>query len=206
MVCGSPYPEVVDVSRSILCPAVEVSSGHPNGAWENARIGLCRPADDSSAGPIGFTFASFWLPDFSIHPLHVSVNADNVSVKRACAGENGSGMTKVRNRRAHARGGELDDCLRACAAHSGKLVGSLDLRTSVPGTDPAALTEVVALCAEQRRIRMRAPAVGGVAWIGLGEFRNRIAGKSICLIADSGRVGSSCPAGPTPGTVRTPSC
>jgi Glycosyltransferase family 29 (sialyltransferase) len=71
----------------------------------------------------------------------------------------------------------------------------LDLRTGVPGTDSAALTEAVALYAEQRRIRMRAPVadptVGGVTWIGLGEFRNRIAGKSICLIANSGRVGIS---------------
>ncbi|TVZ93448.1 glycosyltransferase family 29 protein [Streptomyces sp. BK340] len=70
----------------------------------------------------------------------------------------------------------------------------LDLRTGVTG-DPTALTEAVALYAEQRRIRMRGPVadptVGGVEWISLGEFRNRIAGKSICLIANSGRVGES---------------
>ncbi|WP_435270579.1 glycosyltransferase family 29 protein [Streptomyces sp. 1222.5] len=35
------------------------------------------------------------------------------------------------------------------------------------------------------------PTVGGVRWIGLGEFRNLVAGKSICLIANSGRVGES---------------
>ncbi|MFC0054291.1 glycosyltransferase family 29 protein [Streptomyces actinomycinicus] len=35
------------------------------------------------------------------------------------------------------------------------------------------------------------PTVGGVRWIGLGEFRNQIAGKSICLVANSGRVGAS---------------
>ncbi|GAA4805844.1 glycosyltransferase family 29 protein [Streptomyces ziwulingensis] len=70
----------------------------------------------------------------------------------------------------------------------------LDLRTGVD-TDLPALTEVLALYAEQRRSRMRGPVaeptVGGVQWITLGEFRNRIAGKSVCLIANSGRVGAS---------------
>ncbi|MGW2384501.1 glycosyltransferase family 29 protein [Streptomyces sp. NPDC001658] len=70
----------------------------------------------------------------------------------------------------------------------------LDLRTAQE-TDLPALTEAVALYAEQRRNRMRGPVgdptVGGVHWITLGEFRNQIAGKSICLIANSGRVGSS---------------
>lgn len=37
-------------------------------------------------------------------------------------------MTTVQKRRARARGGELDDCLRACAVHSGKVVGSIDRR------------------------------------------------------------------------------
>ncbi|MGW3353793.1 glycosyltransferase family 29 protein [Streptomyces bungoensis] len=68
----------------------------------------------------------------------------------------------------------------------------LDLRTAVPGQD---LDEVIALYAEQRRLRMRGPVadptVGGVRWLSLGEFRNRIAGKSVCLVANSGRVGSS---------------
>jgi tetratricopeptide (TPR) repeat protein len=71
----------------------------------------------------------------------------------------------------------------------------LDLRTAVPGVDLPALTEAVALYAEQRRNRMRGPVtdptVGGVQWITLGEFRNQIAGKSIALIANSGRVGTS---------------
>ncbi|MGI5457317.1 glycosyltransferase family 29 protein [Streptomyces sp. CA-249302] len=71
----------------------------------------------------------------------------------------------------------------------------LDLRTTAPGVDLAALTEALALYAEQRRARMRGPVadptVGGVQWISLGEFRNQIAGKSICLIANSGRVGES---------------
>ncbi|MER5212200.1 glycosyltransferase family 29 protein [Streptomyces sp. NPDC002838] len=70
----------------------------------------------------------------------------------------------------------------------------LDLRTTVDQNLPA-LTEAVALYAEQRRNRMRGPVtdptVGGVQWITLGEFRNQIAGKSICLIANSGRVGAS---------------
>lgn len=70
----------------------------------------------------------------------------------------------------------------------------LDLRIAVD-TDVTALTEVLALYAEQRRSRMRGavadPTIGGVQWISLGEFRNRIAGKSICLIANSGRVGTS---------------
>ncbi|MER5987892.1 hypothetical protein [Streptomyces sp. NPDC001787] len=59
----------------------------------------------------------------------------------------------------------------------------------------AALSELTALYAEQRRIRMRGPlddpSFGGVQWLTLGEFRNRIAGKSICLIANSQRVGMS---------------
>ncbi|MGW0331375.1 glycosyltransferase family 29 protein [Streptomyces sp. NPDC003011] len=71
----------------------------------------------------------------------------------------------------------------------------LDLRTTVPGVDLPALTEAVALYAEQRRSRMRGPVtdptVGGVRWITLGEFRNQIAGRSIALIANSGRVGAS---------------
>lgn len=70
----------------------------------------------------------------------------------------------------------------------------LDLRTT-ESTDLASLTEALALYAEQRRNRMRGPVtdptVGGVQWISLGEFRNRIAGKSICLIANSGRAGAS---------------
>ncbi|CAL9472712.1 hypothetical protein SUDANB145_02860 [Streptomyces sp. enrichment culture] len=70
----------------------------------------------------------------------------------------------------------------------------LDLRTAVDRDLPA-LTEVLALYAEQRRHRMRGPVadptVGGVQWITLGEFRNLVAGKSICLIANSGRVGAS---------------
>ncbi|WP_247197824.1 glycosyltransferase family 29 protein [Streptomyces sp. GESEQ-35] len=70
----------------------------------------------------------------------------------------------------------------------------LDLRIGLD-TDVTALTEALALYAEQRRSRMRGPVadptIGGVKWISLGEFRNRIAGKSICLIANSGRVGAS---------------
>ncbi|MER5519045.1 glycosyltransferase family 29 protein [Streptomyces sp. NPDC002763] len=69
----------------------------------------------------------------------------------------------------------------------------LDLRLAEGGD--AGLSEAVALYAEQRRIRMRGPVgnptFDGVQWITLGEFRNQIAGKSICLIANSGRVGAS---------------
>ncbi|MFE0672907.1 glycosyltransferase family 29 protein [Streptomyces sp. NPDC058867] len=71
----------------------------------------------------------------------------------------------------------------------------LDLRLAADTDVTPGLTEVLALYAEQRRNRMRGPVadptIGGVQWISLGEFRNRIAGKSICLIANSGRVGAS---------------
>ncbi|WP_250403943.1 glycosyltransferase family 29 protein [Streptomyces cellostaticus] len=82
---------------------------------------------------------------------------------------------------------------QAPVADRQELLGQyLELRTGVPGDD---LTEAVALYAEQRRLRMRGPVadptVGAVNWIGLGEFRNLITGKSVCLIANSGRVGES---------------
>ncbi|UYQ64008.1 glycosyltransferase family 29 protein [Streptomyces peucetius] len=70
----------------------------------------------------------------------------------------------------------------------------LELRIA-RGDGLPALTEALALYAEQRRNRMRGPVadptVGGVKWISLGEFRNLIAGKSVCLVANSGRVGAS---------------
>ncbi|MFD0025457.1 hypothetical protein [Streptomyces sp. NPDC058382] len=67
-------------------------------------------------------------------------------------------------------------------------------RTTTAGAgDPARLTELIALYAAQRRSRMRGPVAdptfGGVEWTTLGEFRNHIAGRSICLIANSQRVG-----------------
>jgi tetratricopeptide (TPR) repeat protein len=82
---------------------------------------------------------------------------------------------------------------QAPVADRQELLGQyLELRTGTPGDD---LTEAIALYAEQRRIRMRGPVadptVGGVRWIGLGEFRNQIAGKSVCLVANSGRMGAS---------------
>ncbi|MFE4666282.1 hypothetical protein ACFRI7_05265 [Streptomyces sp. NPDC056716] len=56
-------------------------------------------------------------------------------------------------------------------------------------------TEAIGLYAEARRVRMRGPVVDplfeGVQWISLGEFRNLVAGKSICLIANSAKVGDS---------------
>ncbi|MFD4524560.1 glycosyltransferase family 29 protein [Streptomyces sp. NPDC058470] len=74
----------------------------------------------------------------------------------------------------------------------------MDLRTGTADDDPAALpllTKEFALYAEQRRLRMRGPLAdptfGGVRWLSLGEFRNQIAGKSVCLISNSGRLGGS---------------
>ncbi|MBT2487451.1 hypothetical protein J7E96_02620 [Streptomyces sp. ISL-96] len=71
----------------------------------------------------------------------------------------------------------------------------LDLRIGINGGEAAGLCEVITLYAEQRRNRMRGPVAdptfGGVEWITLGEFRNQIAGKSVCLIANSQRVGRS---------------
>ncbi|WP_180686582.1 glycosyltransferase family 29 protein [Streptomyces gossypiisoli] len=71
----------------------------------------------------------------------------------------------------------------------------LDLCTGAAGRPTPELTEAIGLYAESRRVRMRGPLAdplfGGVQWLSLGEFRNRIAGKSICLIANSARVGES---------------
>ena len=71
----------------------------------------------------------------------------------------------------------------------------LDLATSQQSRPTPELTRALALYADSRRNRMRGPVpdplFGGVQWIGLGEFRNRIAGKSVCLIANSGRVAES---------------
>ncbi|MFI9612985.1 glycosyltransferase family 29 protein [Streptomyces sp. NPDC052023] len=71
----------------------------------------------------------------------------------------------------------------------------LDLSTGVHHRPSPELTEAIGLFAEQRRNRMRGPledpTFGGLQWISLGEFRNRIAGKSIALIANSGKVGES---------------
>ncbi|MFF5182657.1 glycosyltransferase family 29 protein [Streptomyces sp. NPDC000345] len=71
----------------------------------------------------------------------------------------------------------------------------LDLATSRQARPTAELTRALALYADSRRNRMRGPVpdplFGGVQWLSLGEFRNRIAGKSICLIANSGTVAES---------------
>ncbi|MFD6415072.1 hypothetical protein [Streptomyces sp. NPDC060194] len=71
----------------------------------------------------------------------------------------------------------------------------LDLRLAATGGDTAGLHTALAHYAEQRRNRHRGPVAdptfGGVRWLTLGEFRNRIAGKSVCLIANSARVGES---------------
>lgn len=71
----------------------------------------------------------------------------------------------------------------------------LDLSTELHTRPTPELIQVIALYAAARRNRMRGPVpdpmFGGVQWLSLGEFRNRIAGKSICLIANSGKVGES---------------
>ncbi len=81
------------------------------------------------------------------------------------------------------------------ALEAGGAPGSGATAPTAPGNgDAAHLTELIALYAAQRRSRMRGPVAdptfGGVEWITLGEFRNQIAGKSICLIANSQRVGT----------------
>ncbi|NGO80460.1 hypothetical protein G6045_33105 [Streptomyces sp. YC504] len=68
--------------------------------------------------------------------------------------------------------------------------------TTGPRTSPTTdQLEAIALYANARRNRMRGPVpdplFGGVQWLSLGEFRNRIAGKSVCLIANSGRMAES---------------
>lgn len=64
-----------------------------------------------------------------------------------------------------------------------------------PAASFAALTGLLAHHAETRRSRMRGPVadpfIGGVEWLSLGEFRNRIAGKSICLVANSSEIAGS---------------
>ncbi|WP_329456023.1 hypothetical protein [Streptomyces sp. NBC_01497] len=71
----------------------------------------------------------------------------------------------------------------------------LDLRIRQHDGSAADLRELIGLYADQRRNRMRGPiddpTFGDTAWLSLGEFRNWIAGKSICLIANSGSVGRS---------------
>lgn len=71
----------------------------------------------------------------------------------------------------------------------------LDLSTAQHTRPTPELTRALALYADIRRNRMRGPVpdplFGGVRWLGLGEFRNRIAGRSVCLVANSGKVGES---------------
>ncbi|MDX3852300.1 hypothetical protein [Streptomyces sp. AK02-01A] len=71
----------------------------------------------------------------------------------------------------------------------------LDLRMEGAGGDASALSELIGHYAEQRRNRMRPPLAdptfGGVDWISLGELRNLITGKSVCLVANSESLGRS---------------
>jgi hypothetical protein len=68
----------------------------------------------------------------------------------------------------------------------------LDLRISAAGGDASAVRPLAGLYAEQRRKRMRPPLAdplfAGLAWLSIGDFRNHIAGKSVCLVANSERV------------------
>jgi tetratricopeptide (TPR) repeat protein len=70
----------------------------------------------------------------------------------------------------------------------------LDLRIAGADGDASELRELIGLYADQRRNRMRPPVLdptfGGAEWIGLGELRNLIAGKSVCLVANSERLGA----------------
>ncbi|MFE7571196.1 hypothetical protein ACFU76_30250 [Streptomyces sp. NPDC057539] len=69
----------------------------------------------------------------------------------------------------------------------------LDLRIAAADGDASGLRGLIGHYAEQRRNRMRPPladpTLGGVDWIGVGELRNLIAGKSICLVANSESLG-----------------
>ncbi|MBO7940414.1 glycosyltransferase family 29 protein [Streptomyces sp. S9] len=71
----------------------------------------------------------------------------------------------------------------------------LDLAAAERPRPTADLTQALARYADIRRNRMRGPVpnplFGGVKWLSLGEFRNRIAGKSVCLIANSGSIAES---------------
>ncbi|MCA1220911.1 glycosyltransferase family 29 protein [Streptomyces sp. 8L] len=71
----------------------------------------------------------------------------------------------------------------------------LDLRIRHHDGAAADLRELIGLYADQRRNRMRGPiedpTFGDTTWLSLGEFRNQITGKSICLVANSQSLGRS---------------
>jgi hypothetical protein len=58
--------------------------------------------------------------------------------------------------------------------------------------DPGALARVIGLYADQHRHRLRAPIAdptyAGTGWLDLGGLRNQLAGRSVCLVANSGTV------------------
>lgn len=68
----------------------------------------------------------------------------------------------------------------------------IDEQLAAVQADSATLSRVIALYADQRRHRLRAPipdpTYGGTGWLDLGGLRNRISGRSICLVANSGTV------------------
>lgn len=71
----------------------------------------------------------------------------------------------------------------------------IDEQLATPEGDSAALAQVIARYADQRRLRLRAPipdpTYGGTGWLDLGGLRNQIAGRSICLVANSRTVKDS---------------
>lgn len=70
----------------------------------------------------------------------------------------------------------------------------LDDRLTAPGSPAVAgLAPAVALYADRRRHQLLPPVAdplyGGTGRLRIGEFRNLVAGRSVCLVANSGTVG-----------------
>ncbi|WP_051951717.1 glycosyltransferase family 29 protein [Actinacidiphila yeochonensis] len=68
------------------------------------------------------------------------------------------------------------------------------LASGVPSYDPAVLTGAAEHWAGLRRVRhglpQPDPTLGGVEWVSAGGLRDLIAGRSICLVANSGSLGA----------------
>jgi len=69
------------------------------------------------------------------------------------------------------------------------------LAAGAPSYDPAVLTGAAEHWAGLRALRHRLPlpdpTLGGVEWLSVGGLRDLIAGRSICLVANSGALGES---------------
>jgi hypothetical protein len=69
------------------------------------------------------------------------------------------------------------------------------LRAGAPSYDPAVLTGAAEHWAGLRRVRRRLPpqdpTLGGVEWLSAGGLRDLIAGRSLCLVANSGALADS---------------